>query len=175
MVLFHIRPFHWQKDRAITSLGCESASSGGQKGSWVTGRPNPLSHERRICLPSLALLIKLTLRYHSEAWTSLIALGLAWGHEKNTSKHTHITHASTVQTSDTDQCIHVIYLRKLPFSHTLKTACKNKHASICNIYGVQYIHIYICVCVFYFHFLIFIIYKSLYSNNKSVENVLNSY
>lgn len=86
-------PLRWQKDRAITSLGRESASSGGQKGSWVTGRPDPLSHERGICLPSLALLIKLTLRYHSEAWTSLIVLGLAWGHEKNTDtgKHTHIT------------------------------------------------------------------------------------
>ncbi len=83
----------WQKDRAITSLERESASSGGQKGSWVTGRPDPLSHERGICLPSLALLMKLTLRYHREAWTSLIVLGLAWGHEKNTDtgKHTHIT------------------------------------------------------------------------------------
>jgi len=92
-------PLHWQKDRAITSLGCESASSSGQKGSWVAGRPNPLSHEKGICLPSLALLIKLTLRYHSEAWTSLIALGLPRGHEKNTNKQRHITQYTCIYSS----------------------------------------------------------------------------
>ncbi len=46
-------------------------------------------------------------RYHREACTSLIVLGLAWGHEKNTDtgKHTHIT--STALSSQ-DQSIHIL-------------------------------------------------------------------